>query len=76
MAVAEATRIVAAEVNARGGLGVGGSTYQIEVVAYDDQFKTADAVAAYNRLLNQDGVRYMVIQTSNGAASCGMANPS
>jgi branched-chain amino acid transport system substrate-binding protein len=67
MAVAEATRIVASEVNAKGGLDVGGKKYQIAVVAYDDQFKTADAVAAYNRLLNQDGVRYMVIQTSNGA---------
>jgi branched-chain amino acid transport system substrate-binding protein len=67
MAVAEATRIVASEVNAKGGLDVSGKRYQIEVIAYDDQFKTSDAVAAYNRLLNQDGVKYMVIQTSNGA---------
>lgn len=67
MAVTEATKIAASEVNAEGGLDVGGKKYEIAVVAYDDQFKTADAVAAYNRLLNQDGVKFMVIQTSNGA---------
>lgn len=65
----QAVRIAAADVNAKGGLEVGGKKYQIEVVAYDDQFKTADAVGAYNRLVNQDGVKYMIMQTSNGATA-------
>lgn len=67
IAVAEGAKIAASEVNADGGLEVAGKKYQIEIVAYDDQFKTADAVAAYNRLLNQDGVRFMVVQTSNAS---------
>ena len=69
MAAAEATKIRAAEINAAGGLDVGGETYELEVIAYDDQFKAADAVAAYNRLVNQDGVRYMIIHTSAAAVA-------
>ncbi|MDB5847980.1 MAG: putative branched-chain amino acid-binding protein, partial [Rhodoferax sp.] len=64
LAAAEAPRILADEVNAKGGLEVGGKKYKIEVVAYDDQYKTAEAVAAYNRLVNQDGVKYMIILSS------------
>jgi branched-chain amino acid transport system substrate-binding protein len=65
----QAARIAAAEINAKGGLEVGGKKYQIEVISYDDQFKTADAVGAYNRLVNQDGVKYMILETSNGATA-------
>ena len=61
---AEATRIVAAETNAKGGLEVGGKKYHVEVIAYDDQYKASDAIAAYNRLINQDGVKYVVTVTS------------
>jgi branched-chain amino acid transport system substrate-binding protein len=64
MAAQKAGEILAAEVNAEGGLDVGGTRYQVEVIAYDDQYKAAEAVAAYNRLVNQDGVRYMVIATA------------
>ena len=69
MAAAEGTKIRAAEINAAGGLDVGGEKYELEVIAYDDQFKAADAVAAYNRLVNQDGVRYMIIHTSAAAVA-------
>jgi branched-chain amino acid transport system substrate-binding protein len=65
----QAARIAAADINAKGGLEVGGKKYQIEVISYDDQFKTADAVGAYNRLVNQDGVKYMILETSNGATA-------
>jgi branched-chain amino acid transport system substrate-binding protein len=61
LAAAEGPRILAEEVNAKGGLAVGAKKYKVEVVAYDDQYKAADAVAAYNRLVNQDGVKYMII---------------
>jgi branched-chain amino acid transport system substrate-binding protein len=60
----QAAKILAADVNAEGGLDVGGKKYQIEVVSYDDQYKAAQAVAAYNRLVNQDDVKYMLIETS------------
>ena len=57
----QAANILAAKVNAQGGLEVAGKKYEVEVIAYDDQYKAADAVAAYNRLLNRDGVHYMII---------------
>ena len=66
-AVEQATRIATAEVNAKGGLMVGGKPYQLEVVAYDDQYKAADALAAFNRLVSQDQVKYMVVFSSPSA---------
>ena len=67
LAAAQAAKIVAAETNARGGLEVGGAKYRVEVIAYDDQFKAADSVAAYNRLVNQDGVKFVIVYTSPAA---------
>ena len=64
MATQYGPKMIAAEINAQGGLDVGGKKYQVEVIAYDDQYKAADAVAAYNRLVNQDGVKYVIIMTS------------
>ncbi|HEU0203984.1 MAG TPA: ABC transporter substrate-binding protein [Burkholderiaceae bacterium] len=64
MATAGGPKIVAAEINAKGGLEVGGKKYQVEVIAYDDQYKAADAVAAYNRLVKQNGVKYLIVMSS------------
>lgn len=66
VAAAEGPRIAADEINAAGGLDVGGKKLKVEVVAYDDQYKTADAVAAFNRLVNQDGVKFVIILSSAG----------
>jgi branched-chain amino acid transport system substrate-binding protein len=63
-ATAGGPKILAAEINAKGGLDVAGKKYQVEVVAYDDQYKAADAVAAYNRLVNQDGAKFVIAMTS------------
>jgi branched-chain amino acid transport system substrate-binding protein len=57
-------KILAGEINAKGGLDVGGKKYKVEVIAYDDQYKAADAVAAYNRLVNQDGAKFVIVMTS------------
>ncbi|WP_137891214.1 ABC transporter substrate-binding protein [Ramlibacter sp. 2FC] len=56
--------ILASQINAKGGLEVSGKKHRIEIVAYDDQYKTVEAVSAYNRLVKQDGVKYVVILTS------------
>lgn len=53
-------RIAADEANEKGGLTVDGKTYQIEVITYDDQYKAAETVTAVNRLIHQDGVRFIV----------------
>ncbi len=63
-AMQQAATIAATEANAAGGLDVGGKKYRVEVVTYDDQYKAAEAVGAYNRLVNQDDVKYVVLLTS------------
>jgi branched-chain amino acid transport system substrate-binding protein len=47
----------------------GGKKYQIQVIAYDDFYKAADSVAAYHRLLDKDGVKIMLIDTSPAAVA-------
>ncbi|MDQ6433199.1 ABC transporter substrate-binding protein [Mesorhizobium sp. LHD-90] len=64
MAAAEGVKILAAETNANGGLDIGGEKHQVEVIAYDDKYQAADAVAAYNRLLNIDGAKYVFLVAS------------
>jgi branched-chain amino acid transport system substrate-binding protein len=64
VAAAEAAKIIAADFNRKGGLEVGGRKYQVQIIAYDDQFKATDAVAAYNRLINHDEAKYILIHTS------------
>ena len=64
LAAEHGPKILAADINAKGGLEVGGKKYQVEIVAYDDQYKAADAIAAYKRLVTRDGVKYVVILTT------------
>ncbi|MDM0021807.1 ABC transporter substrate-binding protein [Variovorax saccharolyticus] len=64
LAAQHGARILAADVNAKGGLEVSGKTYKVEVVAYDDQYKATDAVAAYQRLVKQDDVKFLILMSS------------
>jgi branched-chain amino acid transport system substrate-binding protein len=48
------------EVNQAGGLSVGGKTYKLSLVAYDDQYNAAQAKIAVDRLVQQDGVKYIM----------------
>src|SRR5580698_8031010 len=61
MAMAEGAKMLASTYNAEGGLDVGGKKYQVEVIPYDDEYKSPQAIAAYNRLVYQDGVKYLAI---------------
>ena len=61
MAMAEGAKILASTYNAQGGLDVGGNKYQIQVIAYDDEYKSPEAIAVYNRLVYQDNVKYIAI---------------
>lgn len=60
---AEGIRFAADDINAKDGLKVGDKTYQVDVIAYDDKYSAAEAVSAYNRLVFQDGVKYLVCLT-------------
>ena len=53
-------KIAAMEINSKGGLKVGPTTYKIEVISYDDQYKAALAVAGATRLIEQDKVKFIV----------------
>ena len=64
MAAAGGAKILADEVNATGGLEVACVKHQVELIALDDKYSATDAVAAYNRLVNQDGVKFVILVTS------------
>jgi branched-chain amino acid transport system substrate-binding protein len=58
--MAMAATNAAEEINARGGLKVGGKTYTIELKKYDDRYRAQDAVTAMERLILEDGAKYVV----------------
>ena len=59
LAAAGGVQIAAKEMNDKGGLKVGDKTYRIEVIPYDEQYKAAVAISAMQRLVNQDGVKFV-----------------
>src|SRR5204862_169002 len=56
-----APELIFDEINAQGGLDVGGKKYKLEVVAYDHKYVIAEGVATVNRLIAKDGVKYISI---------------
>ncbi len=60
IAMQGAAELAAEDVNAKGGLEVGGKKYKIEIVTYDDHYKAADALTAFNRLVFDDGIKFVV----------------
>src|SRR5262245_64336163 len=56
-----ATELIFEEINAQGGLAVGGKKYKLEVVAYDHKYVIAEGVATVNRLIAKDGVKYISV---------------
>ena len=57
-------QILADDINAKGGLEAGGKKYKVEIIAYDDQYKASEAIAAYTRLTTRDGVKALILQGS------------
>lgn len=57
----QATKLIFDELNAQGGLEVGGKKYKIEVIAYDHKYVIAEGVATVNRLINRDEVQFISI---------------
>lgn len=54
------TKIAAKEINDAGGLKVGDKTYNLEIISYDDAYRAAQGVSAATRLIEQDGVRFIL----------------
>jgi len=51
--------IAADELNAKGGLKVGDTVYDLKIVAYDDQYNAAQAKSAAERLVNEEKVKFL-----------------
>lgn len=60
MAMQGAAELAAEDVNSKGGLEVAGKKYKVEIVAYDDHYKAADALTAFNRMVFDDGIKFVV----------------
>jgi len=54
-----AMTIALEEINAKGGIHVGGERYLLEVVHLDSKYQPADTVAGYRRLVDLHGIRYI-----------------
>lgn len=57
-AIYDSVKPVQELINSKGGFKVGADTYNIEIVAYDDQSSPEGATAAINKLI-EDGVKYL-----------------
>ena len=58
-------QLAADDVNAAGGLRVGNKKYKVVVVPYDDKYQANESVTAANRLVYEDGVKYIVGPTGS-----------
>ncbi len=59
-------RLAADDINKAGGIRAGGETYKIEVISEDTEFSPSVGLAAFNKLIHQHGVKYIVGPMSSG----------
>ncbi|MCJ7493379.1 MAG: ABC transporter substrate-binding protein, partial [Deltaproteobacteria bacterium] len=60
LAAQKAITIKQKEVNARGGLNVGGEKYKIEIIWEDDKYNAATGRMAAEKLVNRDKVMFIL----------------
>ncbi|MER1966474.1 ABC transporter substrate-binding protein [Castellaniella sp. GW247-6E4] len=58
-ALQHAVEMAVEETNAAGGLDVAGKHYQVKIIAYDSKYRPDEAMSAANRLVLQDGVKFI-----------------
>jgi len=61
--------IIANDVNAAGGVEIGGEKYNIEMVAYDHAYDTEKAVQGYKKLVLEDDVKMVMMLGGSTVAS-------
>lgn len=54
------------DINDRGGVEIGGTTYELELTYYDDESSASTARQLYQRLIERDGVNYLLGPYSSG----------
>jgi branched-chain amino acid transport system substrate-binding protein len=60
MAAQKAITVKQKEVNARGGLKVGGESYKLEIIWEDDKYNAASGRMAAEKLVNRDRVKFIL----------------
>jgi branched-chain amino acid transport system substrate-binding protein len=64
---ANAVQMAAEEINAAGGIKVGEDTYMLNVIAYDDKANPTEATNAVRKLIDRDGVKFLLGFCCSGA---------
>jgi len=64
---ANAVKLAAKQINADGGIQVGDTTYMLDVIAYDDKGNPTEATNAVRKLIDRDGVKYILGFCCSGA---------
>lgn len=62
-----AVQLAAEEINAAGGISVGDDSYMLNVIAYDDKANPTEASNAVRKLLDRDGVKFILGFCCSGA---------
>jgi len=62
-----AVKLAAKEINANGGIKVGNDSYMLNVIAYDDKANPTEASNAVRKLIDRDGVKYILGFCCSGA---------
>jgi branched-chain amino acid transport system substrate-binding protein len=66
---ANAMKLAAQRVNAQGGIKAGDKTYKVQLVTVDDKSDPTAGVTAVQKLINAEGVKYMVGSTSSAVTA-------
>jgi branched-chain amino acid transport system substrate-binding protein len=64
---ANAVQMAVEEINAAGGVKVGEDTYMLNVIAYDDEANPTEASNAVRKLIDRDGVKFILGFCCSGA---------
>lgn len=64
---ANAVSMAAEEINAAGGIKVGDDTYKLNVIAYDDKANPTEASNSVRKLIDRDGVKFILGFCCSGA---------
>jgi len=60
LALQRAVTVAFEEINAAGGVKVGGKTYTLKMIMYDDQYTAQGGTTAATRLVNVDNVKFIL----------------
>ena len=64
---ANSVEMAAEEINSAGGVVVDGDKYKLKVIAYDDKANPTEATNAVRKLIDRDGVKYILGFCCSGA---------